>query len=236
MIKIGPDGRLNWATVVEGIGGGFGHNTAGWVPYRFTKPYLLASVFPPNEPNYYSVLLGLNYETGKLEKQAKISTPGIVQFVGLAANSFYAAFFTMPFNPLHPVYHAAVLKFDYDMKLLAARRLREGGPNSPVFRFVPPGRGFISYSYESKRSLIVESTNANLESPDPCRWLDKDSFTVPVSRLRQRPLEVTTTAFDRITVSDVNSKTGEADLSLVPLDLKSAACNPAEGKAEKSRR
>lgn len=225
MIKIGPDGQLKWATGVEGIGGGFGHNTAGWVPYRFSKPYLLASVFAPNERNYYSVLLGLNYETGKLEKQVKISTPGIVQFVGQAANSFYAAFFTMPLNLLHPVYHAAVLKFGYDMKLLAARRIREAGPDSPDFRFVPPGRGFISYNYESKRSLVVESTNANLESPDPCRWLDKDSFTAPVSKLRQRPLQVTTTALDRIRVSDANSKTGEADLSLVPLDLKAVPCD-----------
>jgi hypothetical protein len=225
MIKIRPDGALSWATTVEGIGGGFGHNTAGWVPYRFTKPYLLARVFPPNESNYYSVLLGLNYETGKLEKQVKIGTPGLTEFVGQTADCFYAAFFTMPLNLLHPVYHAAVLKFDYDMKLLAARRVREGGPNSPVFHLVSPGTGFISYNYDSKRSLIVESTNPNLESPDPCRWLDKDSFTIPISKLRQRPLEVTTTALEPVTVSDANSKTGEADLSLVPLDLKAVPCD-----------
>jgi len=235
MIKIGPDGALNWATAVEGMGGGFGHNTAGWVPYRFTKPYLLARVFSPNERNYSSVFLGLNYETGKLEKQVKIGTPGLTEFVGQTADYFYAAFLTMPLNLLHPVYHAAVLKFDYDMKLLAARRIHEAGPNSPVFRFVPPDSGFISYHHDSKRSLIVESTNANLESPDPCRWLDKDSFTVAISKLRQRPLQVTTTALDRIRVTDANSKTSEADLSLVPLDLKSVPCNPAEGKAERSK-
>ena len=225
MIKIGPDGQLNWATGVEGIGGGFGHNTAGWVPYRFSKPYLLASVFSPSERNYYSVLLGLNYETGKLEKQVKISAPGIIQFVGQGENSFYAAFFTMPLNLMHPVYHAAVLKFGYDMKLLAARRFREGGPNSPVFRFVSPGTGFISYNYESKRSFVVESTNANLESPDPCRWLDKESLTAPDSKLRQHPLQVKIIALDRIRVTDANSKISEADLSLVPLDLKAVPCD-----------
>ena len=78
--------------------------------------------------------------------------------------------------------------------------------------------------------MFLESVNENLESPDPCRWLDKNTFTFSKSTVQQQPLEAVTAPLSSITVSDVNGKTSEADVTLFPFDLKEVPCNPRDSK------
>jgi hypothetical protein len=86
--------------------------------------------------------------------------------------------------------------------------------------------------------MFLESINENLESPDPCRWLDKDTFTFSKSTVQQQPLKVVTAPLTSITASDVNGKITEADIALFPFNLKEVPCNPGDNKVarDKSRR
>jgi len=144
-------------------------------------------------------------------------------FIQKSANFFYAGFLNLSFSR-HAVYHAALLKFDFDFNLLAARRIREPATRFSGFHLLSPGSGLVWYSYGSKPTVFLESTNENLESPDPCKWLDKDTFTFIKSTVEQHPLEVVATPLTSITVSDVKGETSEADLSLLPLALKAVPC------------
>ena len=230
LAKVSPDGAVNWATTIDGVNGGPPDLHMHADPYRFTSPHLL--VGGPSQyakDGFYSVLLALNYETGKIEKQLKFAAPGAVMFAQKRGNSFYAAFSNQTIS-LHPVYRAALLKFDFDFNLLAARRIREPASRFPGFRLLPGGSGLVWYSYSSKPTMFLETINENLESPDSCQWLDKDTFTFSKSTVQQQPLEVITAPFTSITVSDVNVKTTEADVTLFPFDLKEAPCNPGDSK------
>ena len=123
-----------------------------------------------------------------------------------------------------------LLKFDFDFNLLAARRIREPASRFPGFRLLSGGTGLVSYSYSSHPTMFLESINENLESPDPCQWLDKDTFTFSKSTVQQQPLEVVTAPLTSITASDVKGKTTETDVTLFPFDLKEAPCDPRDSK------
>ena len=216
---------MNWATTIDGVAGGPSDLHVHGDPYRFTKPYLLDLGIEYATSGLHSILIAVNYQTGKIEKQLKfgLNTPGSFICIQKSANFFYASFFNMSYSR-PAVYHAALLKFDFDFKLLATRRIREPRSRFPGFNFTSADGGLVSYSYDDKPRVIVESTNENLESPDPCKWLDKDTFNFTKSTIQQRPLEVVTTPLTSITVSDVKGETSEADLSLLPFALKAVPC------------
>ncbi|HEY4271888.1 MAG TPA: tetratricopeptide repeat protein [Candidatus Udaeobacter sp.] len=242
LMKISPDGTINWATTIEGIFISFGDSEYDSpAPYRFTEPSLLAVGIKQDETDQpwwltkkYSVLFRLNYETGTIEKQIKFgaNTPGNCSFVEHDANSFYVAFGNEEWldkptghgsRPNRVKDHGAALRFDYDFNLLAARKIRDAGPILVFFHLFAADRGVISYPDAAKGTLMVETTNANFESSSGCPWFEKENFTFTKSNFQQHPTHVDSSPLT-VTVSDANSKLSEADVTVVPLDLQAIPC------------
>ena len=246
LIKIRPDGTVSWATAVEGIYISF-QNFSSYdpsyqsAPYRFTQPSLLAIGGQPDDINqpswlvkWYATLFKLDYETGGIEKQIKFgaNTPGRCTLIEHDGNSFYvglgneqsldkpSAHGGRHARPNVITYHAAALRFDYDLNLLAAKKVHEASSAiSPVLHLLEPDSLTMSYDGD-QGTIIVETTNANLESSNACRWLAKESFTFTKSNFKQHQVDVASSTLTSITVADANSKISQSNLSLVPLDLK----------------
>jgi hypothetical protein len=122
------------------------------------------------------------------------------------------------------VCQAALLRFDFDLNLRAARSIRNAEPHWPIVQALPSGKLLFSYSYNARKTLVAETVNDNFESTNSCDVLQKADFSVTKSNFEARPISVVTTPLPPITVSDANSKTSEADLAPVPLDLKAVPC------------
>ena len=140
--RIGPDGAVRWAKVIEGErltvamtdfkGGG---------PYSFIRPYFFANGIQIVGSKAYSFILGLNYETGEIEKQIKISRPGAVGFVSLGDDSLYASSLDSLGYPRSDV---TLYGFDFDLNLRAARSVRNGEPHWAWVHSLGVGGNFYS--------------------------------------------------------------------------------------------
>jgi len=250
LMKINPDGKVGWATAVKGTDASFDDFDSWYAfessSYRFTEPSLLAVATERAGLDEvwwlrkaYSILFAINYQTGVIEKQVKFGAnqPGTVSLAERDAKSFYVSFwnetlFEKPSGHGHqapqrpPQFHAAVLRFDYDLNVLSALKLRNVALNVPFLHLLGSDKVVISYPYDDQRgttTVTVEMASANLESPNRCRWLEKENFVVSKSNFQQHPAHVDSSPLT-VTVSDANSKISQADLALAPLDLKAVPC------------
>ena len=244
LTRINPEGAVKWSTTIEGLRVGFDEGRRFFQPkaaYPFTESSLFAVGTRHEDSDEgwwkakdYSVLFRLNYETGRIEKQLAFgaNTPGWCSLLDRDDHTFYVSLLNeqrlnKPTGHGHTPnlvnYHAAVLRFDYDFNLLAARKFRKPYGLAPVLHLIAPDTAIVSFVAEQEITF-VESTNANLESSNACHFLDKDSVTFVDSHFRQHPANVASSPLTSITVSDANSKMSQADLSLVPLDLKMIPC------------
>ena len=251
LIKVNPDGKVAWATAVKGLDASWDDFDSQFAfessSYRFTEPFLLARATEQTGLDEewwlrktYSILFAINYQTGVVEKQVKFGAnhPGTVTLAGCDAKSFYLSFwnetrFEKPSGHGHQApqkpsqFHAAVLRFDYDLNFLSGLKLRNVAMDQPFLHLLGPNKVVISYPYDDQRgttTIIVEAASANLESPNKCHWLEKENFVVSKSSFQQQPASITTSPLNSITVSDANSKISQADLALAPLDLKAVPC------------
>lgn len=181
------------------------------------------------------MLFRIDYQTGKIEKQLRFSESirGGIELVERDAKSFYVAFNHRVSpeklighhteKPVNYVYHAALLRFGHDFNLLGALKIRDASFMSPFVHLLGSDKAVISYPYLDKKTVMVEMTNANLDSSNACRWINKERFAFTTSNFQQHPAHVDSSPLT-VTVSDGNSKISQADLALAPLDLKAVPC------------
>ncbi len=232
LMKIRPDGNVNWSIWFDELTPNLNDFQGSSTPYRFTEPWLLTnSTQLGSRGLVYCVVSKIDYQTGKIENQIKFgaNTPGVGGFLEKRADSFYLGFMNSTLS-LHPVCHCALLRLDYDLNLLAARKVLNGHPSWPSFRLLPSGGGLVSYDYPEKRTLVAEMVDETLESANACQFLDKDTFALTKTHFGAHPADVTVSPLTPITVSEPKSKvTPGGEIALVPLGLKSISCN---GKAD----
>lgn len=220
LFRIGLDGNVMWSTSFDTEMVALADFNFGWRPYRFTAPYLFASGAQLVSTHLYSLLFAINYETGQLEKQVKFG-PGAIGFAEKTGDGLYV---TM----LGIIEHrAALLRFDFDLNLRASRAIRNPGAHWPPFELLPSGKFLASYGYHEQKTLMVETVNQNFESNNLCDFLQKADFSVTKTKVQARPFKVTVAPLPSISVSAANSKTSEAELSLVPMAFTGVACKPA---------
>ena len=226
MLKVAPDGTVNWAQSFPGLQGlGIANASFGWVPYRFTEPHLFATASQLVSAKLFSFLLALNYATGEIEKQIRFTSPGGAFYTEKTNDSLYITLL-QPALSLRPgSSQAALFRFDVDLNLHAARAIRNAEPHWPLLRALPSGKLLFSYSYHAAKTLVVETVDENLDGANACGVLQKANYSVTKSNFVDRPVDIARSPLTSITVSDAKSKTSEADLSLVPLDLKAIACH-----------
>jgi hypothetical protein len=226
LIKIGPNGITNWAMSIEGASASLADFNVGSLPYRFIEPYLFVTGGRLASTKLFSFVFAINYQTGKIEKQVKFTSPGGIGFIEKTANSLYVSLLNQAMQAMSArlVCQAALLRFDFDLNLRAARSIRNAEPHWPIVQALPSGKLLFSYSYNARKTLVAETVNDNFESTNSCDVLQKADFSVTKSNFEARSISVVTTPLPPITVSDANSKTSEADLAPVPLDLKAVPC------------
>jgi hypothetical protein len=225
MLKIGPDGTINWAERFPGLPGVDVANASfGSTPHRFIEPHLYATSGQLASAKLYSILLALNYKTGQVEKQIKFTSPGGALYTEKTNDSLYVTLLNMNYAGGRVASQAALLRFDLDLNFRAARSVRNAEPHWPIFRALPSGKFLFSYSYHDKKALVVETMNENFDGAKSCDVLQSANFSFTKTNFEARPFTATTTPLAGIDVSEANSKISEADLSLVPLDLKAVPC------------
>lgn len=226
LVKIGSDGSVKWGITIEGISIDLRDNNHPTVPYHFSEPRLLAHGMQMDARAKLSQwLFGINYETGKIERQLgfRDPSPGAFVFMERGPKCFYLSSMNVV-NILRQETSCALLRFDYDFKLLSARHIRKGAPVFPPFCLLPSGKGLLSFPYGKDRTFYAQVVNEHLEGTDACQLVEKATFTSIASNYEVRRISVPTAPLSGITVSDANSEIGKADLALFPFGLKSAAC------------
>jgi hypothetical protein len=227
VLKIAPDGTINWAQRFPGLPAVSVANASfGSTPYRFIEPYLYATAGQLASTKLYSILLALNYRTGQIDKQVKLTSPGGALYTEKTNDSLYATLLNMNYAGGRVGSQAALLRFDFDLNLRAARSIRNAEPHWPILHALASGKLLSSYSYHDRKTLVVETVNENLDRTNSCEVLQKVNLSATKSNFEARPIKVETTPLASITVSDVNSQTGEADMALVPFELTVTACSP----------
>ncbi len=122
-------------------------------------------------------------------------------------------------------FHAALLRFDFDLNLKAARSIRNAEPHWPLFRAVAPGQFLWGYSFHDRKTLFVGTTNEDFEETRKgCNVLEKASFSVTKSNIEAQPIKVTKRPLAGVVTSNADSKITEADLALFPLEFESRNC------------
>jgi hypothetical protein len=230
LVKIGSDGAVNWAIVTEGIGISLPDHNHPSEPYRFSEPYLLAcggQTGSKGQPT--STILGINYQTGRIEHQLKFgpNTPGVIVFRAKDTKSFYVYLLDMS-NSFRSIYHCALLRFDFDFNLLAARRFPKGEPDFAPVHILSSGARLVSFNHPKERMLIAQTVSDNLEGANRCGLWEKEAFSFMPSNFQARPVIVPTAPLSGISVSEAHSKTSEAEMKLMPLQLNNIACETQE--------
>jgi hypothetical protein len=226
VVKIGSDGSVNWGITIKGVSINLGDNNHPTVPYHFSEPLLLAHGMQMDTRARLSQwLFGINYQTGKIERQMGFHdpSPGAFVFMEKGPKSFYVSAMNVT-NNLKEECSCSLLQFDYDFNLRAARHIRKGAPVFTPFRLLPSGKGLLSFPYRKERTFFAEAVDENLEGVDACQLVDKATFTSIKSNYVARSIPVPNTPLSGIIVSDAKSTTGQAEFILLPLDLKSVAC------------
>lgn len=224
--RVNVDGTVRWAVHVPGIAVNFPDFGFGWEPYRFISPYLFASGDQLISMKLVSSVLAINYETGKIEKQVKLTSPGGAFFTEKTNDSLYVTLLNMSYGNRGSS-QAALLRLDFDLNFRAACSIRDAEPHWPMLRALPSGKLLSSYSYHDRKTLVVGTVNENVESPNSCGVLQKADFSFTKSNFEARPIKVEATPLPSIKVSEANGKTSEANMALVPFRLDSAACDAA---------
>jgi len=224
--RVNVDGTVRWAIHVPRIAVNFPDFGFGWEPYRFIRPYLFASGDQLISMKLVSSVLAINYETGKIEKQVKLASPGGAFYTEKTKDSICVTLLNTSYGG-RASSQAALLCFDFDLNLRAARSIRDAEPHWPILRALPSGRLLSSYSYHDRKTLVVETVNENFESPNSCSVLQKANLSVTKSNFEAKPINVVATPMTPIKISNSNGKTSEAEMRLVPFELVSAACDAA---------
>jgi len=223
-IKIGSDGNVNWAVRTEGVTLSRGDFTFGWVPYRFVEAQLFAIGTRLSSGKLSCVIFALDYQTGRIEKQVACNFSGAIGFFEKTNDSLYVTLLDQIMLGRFKC-QAALLRFDFDLNLRAAKSVRNAEPRWPILRALNRAKLLFSYSYADRKTVVVETTDENFESGNACGVLQKANYSVTKSNFTVRPVDIASSPLTSITVSDANSKTSEANLSLVPLDLKPVPCD-----------
>lgn len=224
-IRIGPDGRVRWARVIEGdrLTVTMTDFSGGPAFYKFTKPYFFANGIQIVGSKAYSSILGLNYETGEIEKQVKISKPGAVGFIALTDDSLYASSLD---SLKYPRADVSIYRFDFDLNLRAARSVRNAEPHwAWVHSLGPSGTLLFTYGYRDLKSVVTEVVNENFDHEKSCGVLDPLSVSCTKSNLQVKPITMVQSKIAGVTVTDAHSETTEGDLQLVPVEVAVTACD-----------
>lgn len=225
MLKVAPDGAVKWAQSFPGLQGlGIANASFGWVPYRFTEPYLFATAGELVSTKFFSILLALNYGTGQIEKQIRFTSPGAAFYTEKTNDSLYVTQLQPALSLRSGSSQAALFRFDLDLNFRAARAIRNAEPHWPLLRALPSSKLLFSYSYHAEKTLVVESVDENLDGTNACGVLQKADFSFTKTNFQSRPIEVTPIPLSGVTVSEANSKVGEANIALEPLVLKTIPC------------
>jgi hypothetical protein len=225
-IKIGPDGTVNWAIATEGVTLSWSDFRFAGFPYRFIQPYLFLVGMRLSSGKLSSGVVAINYETGRIEKQVACNFPGGIGFVEKTSDSIYVTVLNTGSSLRPGAAQAGLLRFDFDLNLRAAKSVRNAQLSWPLFRVAGAGKFLFSYSYDQQKTVVVEATDENFESANSCGVLQKANYSVTKSNIITRPVDIVSSPLTSITVSDVKNKTteGDAELVLVPLDLKAIPC------------
>ena len=198
----------------------------GGAPYPFIEPHLYALGIGSSGPGkVITAVFALDYQTGKVEKQIICTVPGMITLTHRNADSLYASVLKLGMSIRPGASQAALLRFGFDLNLRAARTIRNAEPRWPAVRPYRNGQLLCSYSYAEAKTVVVETTDETFESGTPSCFLDKANYSVARSNFVMRPAELNSSPLNSITVKDAKSRTSEADVSLVPLDLKAVPCN-----------
>lgn len=223
LIKIGSEGNVNWAVTTEGMTLDLADFNFPWIPYRFIDPYLFAMGMRFASGKLSCSVLAINYQTGKIEKQVACNFPGAIGFTEKSSDSLYVTLLDQSMSGRSKS-QAAVLRFDFDLNLRAAKSIRNAEPHWPIFHTLMSGKFLFSYSYHDQRTVVAETTDANFESANSCSALQKANLTVARSNLAAQPVNVASMPLPSITASEAKSQTSEANLQLQHFDLTASPC------------
>jgi hypothetical protein len=221
LIKIAPDGNLAWATNTQGLCVNLADFSGATRSYSYTQPYLYLGGHENGSSKLSSVLLAVNYENGKIEKQTKFTVSGAAAYTEKTADSVYVTFMGQPGSRQA---NSALLVFDPELNFRAARTVRSAELGSPLLDALSSGQLLFSYSFSARKTILAETIDKGLESAKSCDVLQKASFSFSKSSYEAKPINVVATPLPPIKITDANGKISEADLALVPLDLKSEPC------------
>lgn len=235
LIRIGPDGTANWGVTIEGEGLTVAVTDFNFssFPYRFTEPYLFANGVQVVGSKAFSTLFAIDYGTGRIEKQVKFGPkfPGVFGFIEKTSDSLYVSFLNSIMRDPRAA-DVALLRFDFDLNLRAARSIRNGEPHFPILDALSTGKLLFSYSYNARKTLITETVDENFNGTSSCEVLQKADFSFTKSNFEAKPINVATTPLPPIKVVDGTRKTSEADMALVPFEITGAACTSEPSKSE----
>jgi hypothetical protein len=224
LIKIGPDGKVNWTiTTAKEITLGLPDFQFGSTAYRFIQPYLFASGMRFASGKLTCAIFAINYQTGQIEKQVSCNFPGAIGFTELTNDSLYVTLLDQIMTRKSKSL-AALLRFDFDLNLRAAKNIQNAEPHWPISHMLPSGKSIFSYSYHDQKALVVGTTDANFESPGSCGVLQRANYTVTKSNFSVHSANVPMAPLPSIAVSDAKGQTSQADLKLEHFDLTASPC------------
>jgi hypothetical protein len=228
LIKIAPDGAVKWAQSFPGLGAVSVANASfGSTAYRFIQPHLFATAGQVVSTKLFSILLALNYTTGEIEKQVKLNSPGGAFYTEKTNDSLYVTLLNPALSLRPGSSQAALLRFDFDLNLRAARSIRNAEPHWPLLHALSSGKLLFSYSYHAAKTSVVETVDENLDGANACGLLEKVNLPVAKTNFEARPIKVEAMPLPSIKISDANAKMSEAEMRLVPFELVSVACDTA---------
>jgi hypothetical protein len=227
MLKIAPDGTVAWARSflnLENVS--IANANFAWTPYRFTEPYLYAMASQGAAGKLFSILFALDYANGEVKRQVKFTSPGVALYTDKANDSLYLSLLDIN-DASRASSQGFLLRLDFDLNVRAARSIRNAEVHWPQLHVQPSGRAVCSYSYRQGKMLVAEGLDANLEGANACEILPKAELSVTKADFQSRSVQVTPTPLLGVTVADTKGKVSEADITLVPFDLRSELCGAA---------
>ena len=224
LVRVNVDGTVRWAISVPGIAVNFPDFNFGWQPYRFIRPHLFASGMQIVSNKVYSTVFAIDYDTGKIDKEVKCepNASGGIGFTEFSGDSIYVTLLDQMMG--RGGSRAALFAFDANLKLRAARTIRNAEPHWPILHALGDGKLLSSYSYAKQKAVVLETVDANLDSRNACGVLQNAAFIFTQTYHGSLAISITPARLSGITVSDAHDVPGETDFALVPFLLESANC------------
>lgn len=233
LIRIGPDGVIRWARVIEGEGMSVAMTDFAGNPraYQFVTPYFYVDAVQVLGYKTHSNVFALNYDTGEIVRQVRLEREGALGFVAKTPDSIYMSLLGAMMAKHSDV---ALLRFDLDLNLRAMYGVRNGLPHWAWVHPVPGNKLLFSYGYDQPKAIAVQLLNENFESTSSCGVLQPIRATCSKTNFQAQPMTVTSSPMPIIPVTDAHSEMGQAELKLVPVEVAVTSCDGTSAWSESS--